>query len=75
MAATWIRAGDGWVCSRCHPPVPPDDREVCGVCQGKGRCRPDHTARLRQFGEAMLRRTRNAAMQAKIRAALAALEA
>jgi hypothetical protein len=73
-AATWVRAGGGWVCSRCHPIPPVDGREVCGVCQGKGRCRPDHNARLRQLGEAMLRRARSEAMQGKIRAALAAID-
>jgi len=76
VAITWVRAGSGWVCSRCHPPAPTDDmRTICEICGGKGRCRPDHDVQLRRFGERLLRRTRNAAKQEMIRAALAALPA
>jgi hypothetical protein len=76
VAATWVRAGGGWACTRCHPPVPTDDtRIVCEICGGKGRCRPDHDVQLRRFGERLLRRTRSAAKQETIRAALAALPA
>jgi hypothetical protein len=76
VAPTWVRAGGGWTCTRCHPPTPPDDtRTICEICGGKGRCRPDHDVQLRRFGERLLRRTRNAAKQETIRAALAALPA
>jgi hypothetical protein len=76
VAATWVRAGGGWTCSRCHPPAPTDDtRTICEICAGKGQCRPDHDVQLRRFGERLLRRTRNAAKKEAIRAALAALSA
>jgi hypothetical protein len=76
VATTWVRAGDGWICNRCHPPEPPDDtRTICEICGGKGQCRPDHDVQLRRFGERLLRQTRNAAKQEMIRAALAALPA
>jgi hypothetical protein len=76
VATTWVRAGGGWVCTRCHPPAPTDDtRTICEICGGKGRCRPDHDMQLRRFGERLLRRTRSAAKQETIRAALAALPA
>jgi hypothetical protein len=76
VAATWVRAGDGWICSRCHPPERPDDtRTICEICGGKGQCHPDHDVQLRRFGERLLRRTRSAAKQETIRAALAALPA
>jgi len=76
VEATWVRAGGGWTCTRCHPPVPTDDtRIICEICGGKGRCRPDHDVQLRRFGERLLRRTHNAAKQETIRAALAALPA
>jgi hypothetical protein len=74
VAATWVRTGGGWICTRCHPPAPTDDtRAICETCGGKGRCRPDHDVQLRRFGERLLRRTRSAAKQETIRAALAAL--
>jgi hypothetical protein len=70
---TWHRAGSGWTCATCHPPVPADLRETCPICGGKGACRPDHDARLRQLGERLLRRTRSVKRQAAIEAALATL--
>jgi hypothetical protein len=70
----WHRAGSGWSCRTCHPPVVPDPREVCPVCGRKARpCGPDHVVRLRQLGERMLKQTRSAKKQAAIRAALDAL--
>src|SRR5262249_7145451 len=76
VAATWVRTGGGWVCTRCHPPAPTDDtRTICEICGGKGRRRPDHDVQLRRLGERLLRRTRSAAKQETIRAALAALPA
>jgi len=73
LPATWVRAGAGWVCSRCYPPVPTNDRLVCAICGGKGACRPDHDDRLRQFGEQLFRRTRSQKKQEQIRTALVAL--
>jgi hypothetical protein len=54
-------------------PIPDDWRLVCAVCGGKNRCRPDHTVRLRQHGERLLRRTKSAKRRAEIEAALAQL--
>jgi hypothetical protein len=76
VAATWVQAGGSWICTRCHPPQPTDDtRTICEICGGKRGCRPDHDVQLRRLGERLLRRTRNAAKQETIRAALAALPA
>jgi hypothetical protein len=54
------------------PPTPePDDwRQVCAVCGGKNKCRPDHNLRLRQHGERLLRRTKSEKRRAQIEAAL-----
>jgi hypothetical protein len=76
VPSTWVWSKSAWSCSRCHPPVPPDDRELCEICGAKGRpCGPDHVVRLRQLGEQLLRRTRSAKKRAAIAAALAALPA
>src|SRR5262249_9208613 len=69
----WHRAGTGWACVRCHPPVVPDEREVCPICHAKGACRADHPVRLRELGEQLRTRTRKAAERAAIDAALAQL--
>jgi hypothetical protein len=71
--ATWVRAGTGWACSRCHPPVPPDPRAVCAICGGKGRCRPDHNDRLRAHAVRLLKKTKSEQRRRQIEAALAAL--
>jgi hypothetical protein len=70
----WHRAGSGWSCRTCHPPVPPDARSRCEICGAVGRpCGPDHVAKLRQLGERMLKQTRSAKKRAAIQAALDAL--
>jgi hypothetical protein len=71
--ATWRRAGTGWVCTQCHPIPPVDAREVCAICGGKGRCRPDHPARLRAEARRLRTKARSAPQRARINAALAAL--
>jgi len=61
---------------RTYPPpapIPDDWRLVCPVCCGKNGCRPDHTLRLRQHGERLLRRTKSEKRRAQIEAALAQL--
>jgi hypothetical protein len=70
--ATWYPAGSGWACSRCHPPIPPDNRAVCAICGGKGGCRPDHTDRLRAHAVRLLKKAKSAQRRQQIEAALAA---
>jgi hypothetical protein len=60
VAATWVRAGDGWACARCHPAPPVDPRPVCRYCRGKGACR-DHAAEARQREERQRRRAQRRA--------------
>ena len=60
VAAAWIRAGDGWTCSRCHPAPPVDPRPVCRYCRGKGACR-NHAAEARQREERQRRRAQHRA--------------
>jgi hypothetical protein len=62
VAATWVRAGDGWTCSRCHPAPPVDLRPVCRYCRGKGACR-DHAAEARQREERRQQRAQRRAQK------------
>jgi hypothetical protein len=82
----WRTTPHGDACVTCPPLPAPDPTPsvaatvpnegwalVCPICGGKGRCRPDHSLRLRQHGERLLRRTKSEKRRAQIEAALAQL--